>query len=915
MIDFQRTIDDIQSILYSGGMLPLDALSSLSQSYARACEEANQRLRGCQELLRKGLRAEAIQRCDVEPNLLDLVNTLDFPERAQWCAVLRDSKLATPPELLIEVAADLNAAYAQEEPLTAMMRRHRLLALARAPLQQRISTLRQILEADPENPIWEEDLKSYERVRHDQIQTATAIASRQNDVGALSALEREVQEPSWKEPPPAALVRGISQATVKARISRAREELAALAPKLSSAHSEMAYDEAFQLREHWRGAAREANLQPSDPLAQSIASVLEWLEIEDEKQANKRAFTMAVAELEQALDDNAAQVELERLHARSQQFDQEVPQSLESLYQNRLDSLTLATARRSKLILVTTVGVLLLTAAVTGAFIVQQIRSQTVSRYAVALGQLLDENKLGEAEDYWTKLREDDASAAAEPQLAELKVRLDGLRRAETARRSAFDKALEAARSAPLDQPDRRAIDEAERLAKTEDERLQLRELEGKIAAHQRDMQRQRDDAFAASIDEFSDLVARIGNGELLEFESREDAVNHLLSRVATLEREGLDVSDEVRGNLDALKVKLESWRRTEMANRRRDQQLARITAAVGNEQAFRDALLKYATEFPGTDRAETFTKVAKAELPLWEAIAAWDSLVRQWSDENATNLSSAEAAKRIETAKALLAKHPLFFDAGAVKQRLPYLEAITRRVGAGGRIETELIERYFHHDLVSALYEVHDADGTRYFCRDKPTGDTIRYLPDDDANATLRLKLLTPEIVATAVEAPQSVECGKAEAALTGMTDEDWETTFLGILSSMYANERMDPVIKVQLMDAVLRVACTGSRCLDSAFGRPLEAFHRLSEELKVVDWVAPNDKAAQRPRAKAAGFLKSMGPRLSSATAQCLAIIGNWRSPRLQIAIGGSDGCFARTRTGGDWHRSLPRPPSRIG
>jgi hypothetical protein len=92
MIDCRRMIDDIQSILFSRGDFPREMLEAISQDYVAACEDANERLRECQELLRMGLRAEAIQRCEVEPNLLDLVTALDFPERGQWCELLKASR-------------------------------------------------------------------------------------------------------------------------------------------------------------------------------------------------------------------------------------------------------------------------------------------------------------------------------------------------------------------------------------------------------------------------------------------------------------------------------------------------------------------------------------------------------------------------------------------------------------------------------------------------------------------------------------------------------------------------------------------------------------------------------------------------------------------------------------------------------
>ena len=69
-----------------------------------------------------------------------------------------------------DVAADLNEAYAIEQPLGALLARHRLLALARNPLRLRMATLREIAETDSNNTVWLEDLQQYEQERLKQIQ-------------------------------------------------------------------------------------------------------------------------------------------------------------------------------------------------------------------------------------------------------------------------------------------------------------------------------------------------------------------------------------------------------------------------------------------------------------------------------------------------------------------------------------------------------------------------------------------------------------------------------------------------------------------------------------------------------------------------------------------------------------------------
>ena len=64
--------------------------------------------------------------------------------RENWRALLTARGIAQPPALQTDVAGEINEAYAIEEPLAALLRRHRWHALARSPLNKRIGILRQM---------------------------------------------------------------------------------------------------------------------------------------------------------------------------------------------------------------------------------------------------------------------------------------------------------------------------------------------------------------------------------------------------------------------------------------------------------------------------------------------------------------------------------------------------------------------------------------------------------------------------------------------------------------------------------------------------------------------------------------------------------------------------------------------------
>ena len=117
MTDPHLIIDEIRTFLQSSDQTLTDRIKEVARQYTAACQEANQRLSRCAEYLRKGLRTEAIHLAQAEPQLLDLVSMLDFPERSKWEEMATFYDLPVPPALKLDTAAAINEAYADDQPL------------------------------------------------------------------------------------------------------------------------------------------------------------------------------------------------------------------------------------------------------------------------------------------------------------------------------------------------------------------------------------------------------------------------------------------------------------------------------------------------------------------------------------------------------------------------------------------------------------------------------------------------------------------------------------------------------------------------------------------------------------------------------------------------------------------------------
>jgi hypothetical protein len=351
MPDYHRIVDDVRSFLHSSDQTYSDTLKALAAEYAAACKEVNGRLRRCEEYLQKGLRSEAIHFAQGEPVLLDAVAALDFPERADWEEVALTYGLPPPPKLRVETAEALNKAYSEEQPVEQLLRRHRRLALKRAPLVQRLAVMHQLAEADPTNPIWAEDLPAFERARFQKMSNDLQAALSTNDLDAIFGLWEEVQGGRWLVQPPADLVNVFTVEMPRRRHVRARQICEKIARELKVAYSTRNEPGARKLQYEWLQHLQQLELGPTDPLWELAGPALRWLAEKDRQVADTQAYEAAVAEFERAFYRGADVQELEQEYYKVRKFQRPVPAELEQRFRERVSSVRTAAQRRERLLL------------------------------------------------------------------------------------------------------------------------------------------------------------------------------------------------------------------------------------------------------------------------------------------------------------------------------------------------------------------------------------------------------------------------------------------------------------------------------------------------------------------------------------------------------------------------------------
>ena len=882
MADYQQLIDNIQSVLSSELSVGEEVLAGLNSQLTDATAEVNERLNFCCGLLRDGHRAEAIRQAETEPNLLAAATALDFLEREYWDAFVRQCGLPCPPSLAIEAALDLNEAYSAEQPLEHLMRNHRLRALARDSLGARISTMRKIWKLDPDNPIWEKDIREFEKARLNQLASEVDAVVQREDVQALQMLEQEVCSEDWLEKPPKHLVDRTAQLHGQLRAKLARAALEKIEPKLMEAYSEFDVDLGRKLRERWNSRVVIAQVRADDPMLERVAPALEWLVKMDSQSQHEQEYHAALAALEYALDEGCTQEELERAYHNVARHEMGMSEVLKRRVAERVRALQVTSARRNILILVGLILVTLLVAGAVGLGITRHMRNEEVATTIMNGRGLLEDGKLAECEGYVEKMETTKPYITDNSEFQKLVEELKAAIEKEDGRKARLAQYMAAARTAGVENPRWESfqtalaeLEDADRIAVSDAEKADVLRLRGQITAKRNEMQDEVDKAFETDVNEL------LGRFEKLDQEDVA-AIDGLIREAKTLENRAR-VTSGLKNPLAPLVARLGALREGILTTEREAQLLHRVTHAVGNLDGFTHALESYVEAFPSTGRANSFEKVAKNEVPLWAGVEQWRGLMQRWPVKDWSLLAPDRAKTFMDEVEKMRADHGDCPEPANLEPLLSYLGVVTNRVDADGN-KIHLTLREVFDNWVNKVNMVEAKDGKRYYFREDPIpnreGLIFYYIPAFDPADTVRVKLEMTDIANPATRqgsfdwtSPQMPFREFALSQLDGLGDHNWERTFCAILKGLDNSQKIDAILRLQLLEHVLAVGCEGSYCMEKAFEKYIERLEVAGGSVDVA-WLDPNDEAVNEARKNAEQTLSELGDMDEeiAATAQLL-------------------------------------------
>jgi hypothetical protein len=765
--------------------------------------------------------------------------------------------------------------------------------------------MRKLAAQDSMNPIWNDDLRTFEKARFRQVQTEATEAAQSRNVAGISQLLAEIEQQTWVEPPPKGLVQALRKADAQFRGQQMRSLLNDLDGRLNDAFAARDPIRGRLDRQEWIALTASAPLAPSDPIWERVQPALSWLEEEDRQDEIHRAHEDSPAALVQALDDptHVSPAELERLAHAVLQYGQGMPEAIQRRYVSRLRVAEATQSRRLRLIIAASAAGLLLTGSLTFYTIRSWARANDATQAAGAINDMIERGEIEQTGGFLEKLRKADAGLLSYPSMIEVTQKFEAIQEKETDRAVQFDKAIRAAEQAPLDHVNPPELEAARKLARQETEKQAiLAVVQRRAAALSAERAK-----FEQDVGPRLDIIGRKIAQAQARAEHMKPGVNDDTEIVGPLDEAQRELAN-LGSNLRFVGIELQSLAtvlgqkietvhtRLDVRRRkaRRDDELTSdvtySSTALGSGRLVKFAghLDAYARAFPDDPRTAAFRQT-RDEQALWYDVEAWNDLTVAWKGRR-TALTPQEGKQRADLCARFVTQHPSLPGIDDVVRYQQYAESIARRSalddGPVANLRRLLADIFVSHIWMVTISDDNDITGRpavkRYYAAKQPERNRDYYEFSSIISFEGRElpRTLHKERITFLGLSPQSMVADRFKPVLADDSKlTQWETVMIDLVGAIRNQPDMEPILQVALLRKVVEAGAKGSEPLREA----LEAVRAHLDDANVdvnVPWMNP--EAPRQPnRSQAAQVVESL-PDLASVRADALA-----RRERLERAI----------------------------
>jgi len=870
MNEFNQMIDDIIALLNTDS--PQEELATdLAERYQEACRSANLRLQECEELLRKGHRTEAIQRANTAPDLLELVGCLAFPELQYWLEFLQRVGFPAAPPLKTDLARELNRQMAAEQPLEKLLRKHRLLALGRAPLVARISVLRMIRDKDPNNPAWHTDILELEKARSRELSAEIDQVATAANLIAANQLTTELESGDWSIAIPDEHLNRLQVLRADLVRDDLRRQLDEISQGLSQAWNEFDFELGRSERERWYNLYQVGDLPADSPILEVAEDALRWIEEEDNRVAEEEASESATLSLEQTVADS--DTDRDRLHAAYRQasnFGQPLSEVLLARYRERIAVFDLADRRKQRFRYVI-IGVILL---VVGGFSASIIRMQR--NRSVLLATTVEAKAMFDSGEYTTLVEWHDKLLQTSPVMAEsgdvqhwVSKSKKAIHQYENDFRKFHGQMKLARGNGEPSQFDAAALESAEALAKklSADERILVTELQSELSEFLASRGKVRTAEFKSELSDLAEQVDELGKrpaATVAEVVAVQGELVNLKERFFDLPPSTTKVADIMMARLEELKKNVT---RTEFISMWHE----RTKSTIGDADEFQSQLMSFLSKYPDDVMARDLKIIVDEQL-LWKGLVAWSEFYAKPEFDRFDALDFQRASGLKRAGNLLLVQFSASPLAARFREHLQHIEAVQDRK----MVSQAKLQRFVEHPInIAFKYMVQGKDGSRYYTRQNVSllGEVVEFDAVTGSSGIVEEQTIPKSTISYCGPNPLVPLAEKIRSSLDALKNgANWDSEHLKMFQAALEDEPqltnkvtnskewdgehplVDSLWRLRVLDYVVQSGNDGK----GLFGLLLERMQvdpeRIGNVVDLgVDWIEPGNSDAESERSLA--------------------------------------------------------------
>lgn len=826
--------DRIRKQLEQPDGLTFEALQPLALEYRQEVRKANARLTECVQLLRKGLRSEAIQQAFMKPNVLDWAAKLDFPEFDEWLEILKFYSIDLPDIVDRDAAMQLHEALVEEQPLEELLKQHRRLAIAKAPLAWRLKVLRRLGELDPLNSVWKEDQEQWETVRLKQLPIELKTARDSNDVDLALQIFAELESSSWSVAPPQDLKTRAQKLANELKDAALLAELEKVLGKLHVAYGEGDEESGRQLRAEWISKSSMLSGQLPYELSIEAAPALEWLEQLKRERETRLLHSRNIESLELLLGRKGTKLlELQNAYYQLASTNVDIEPLLEKQYQTRVREIE-TTSRRRLVLATCSICFALMGSCFGGMYWYQRnAYKEALNTVEVRLSELLGSGDFDEAEQLYNSVKGKSPTLAASPEIQSLFALLQVSMQKEKERRENILAMIES-----IDTDDS-SLD-IDRILVAE--KGAIREDEKKLVLDLRNRWEKRERAIA-------DGQFNVVKESLVAFESRLSELQTLAPDEKVEEEISSIVADSQRllienprcgpqaHTLVGLTVQKGNSLIASVRKQRRDTAARQaLLSGMRNAKSLIDleAQMRIYTQELAEDALAPVLKKTLAESKLWSGPEEWTKWCADLSSSaTASTIEDNDLelfATRLDDIEKKLAPVP-------VSPVETYLRKAKGLKTIREKVLTELDEELRDSvmlDLVTLLSLQNPADstaGTRHFINTRARDEFAGLLSKDKSHKSLFIPVVSDNFGSVSnkelrgklitLDEPRRLFRKLNQRLSMSRNDilEKWDTELQSLVAAVLAETQLDGLIKTMLIARLVSAASSGSDMIRDAY------------------------------------------------------------------------------------------------